>query len=79
MTRTAIAPHLAGRMLPGIFTDYVGRRARFPGDPWPSLIPGPCQYWMHSTGCDAGLFWSGPRHIVRKSAAAERAQMELCL
>jgi hypothetical protein len=58
---TAFAPHLAGRMLPGIFTYLgVGKVARFPGDPWPHLNSAPAWYWMHATGCSAGLFRSLP-------------------
>lgn len=56
----AFAPHLAGLMLPGIFTYFVGRKPRFPGDPWPDEVPAPSYYWMHADGCNAGLYRSVP-------------------
>lgn len=56
------APHLAGRMLPGLFSCNlkIGQRERFPGDPWPHFPPSPSWHWMHSTGCEAGLCRSRP-------------------
>lgn len=58
----AFAPHLFGRMLPGLFSCdlKIGQRERFPGDPWPHFPASPSWHWMHSTGCDAGLFRSRP-------------------
>ncbi len=62
MKIATFAPHLAGRMLPGLFTCdlKIGQRERFPGDPWPHFPPSPSQHWMHSTGCSAGLCSSRP-------------------
>jgi hypothetical protein len=50
---TAFAPHLAGRMLPGLFSCdlKIGQRERFPGDPWPHFPPSPQLHWMHTTAC----------------------------
>lgn len=57
----AFAPHLASRMLPAMFTYLgVGKKERFPGDPWPLLNSPPAWYWMHAGGCSAGLFRSIP-------------------
>ncbi len=49
------APHLAGRMLPGLFSCdlKIGQRERFPGDPWPHFPPSPQLHWMHSSACVA--------------------------
>lgn len=61
MKVATFAPHLVGRMLPGIFTYLgVGKVARFPGDPWPLQNSAPTWYWMHATGCTAGLYRSRP-------------------
>lgn len=51
----AFAPHLAGRMLPGLFSCdlKIGQRERFPGDPWPHFPPSPQLHWMHSSTCMA--------------------------
>jgi hypothetical protein len=47
-----VAPKLAGRMIPSIFTYLgVGKKERFPGDPWPHLNSSPSWYWMHSDAC----------------------------
>jgi hypothetical protein len=63
------APHLAGRMLPGLFSCdlKIGQRERFPGDPWPHFPPSPQLHWMHSSectgherGCTNGLCRSKP-------------------
>jgi hypothetical protein len=51
MKIATFAPHLAGRMLPGIFSQFVGKQERFPGDPWPYMHVLPSWYWMHTTGC----------------------------
>lgn len=46
------APFCRGRMLPAIFTNLgVGKKERFPGDPWPHLNALPAWYWMHSNEC----------------------------
>lgn len=52
------APHLAGRMLPGMF-DYlgIGKAERFPGDPWAHQQPWAAWFWMHTTECGS------PNHI----------------
>ncbi len=49
------APHLAGRMLPGLFSCdlKIGQRERFPDDPWPHFAPSPQIHWMHSSECVA--------------------------
>jgi hypothetical protein len=66
----AFASHLAGRMLPGLFTYLgVGKKERFPGDPWPHLNSAPAWYWMHSTGCSAGLYRSRP--VARQAFPAD--------
>lgn len=53
------APHLAGRMLPGLFSCdlKIGQRERFPGDPWPHFPPSPTWHWMHTTECGS------PNHV----------------
>lgn len=51
MKIAAFAPHLAGRMLPGIFSQFIGKQERFPGDPWPCLHVLPGWFRMHSTAC----------------------------
>lgn len=53
------APHLSGRMLPGLFSCdlKIGQRERFPGDPWPHFPPSPTWHWMHTTECGS------PNHI----------------
>lgn len=51
MTALVDAPFMRGRMSPGIFTYFVGRKPRFPGDPWPEQIPLPSFYRMHSNEC----------------------------
>lgn len=52
MKITAFAPHLAGRMLPAMF-DYlgIGRKERFPGDPYAHQAPWSAWFWMHTTEC----------------------------
>jgi len=47
------APHLSGRMLPGLFSCdlKIGQRERFPGDPWPHFQTSPQLHWMHSSAC----------------------------
>jgi hypothetical protein len=52
------APHLAGRMLPGMF-DYlgIGKVERFPGDPYAHQEPWAAWFWMHTTECGS------PNHI----------------
>lgn len=62
--KRAFAPHLAGRMLPGLFSTMpFAKKARFPGDPWPTFAHSPTWFWMHNTGCDAGLYRDRPmRH-----------------
>ncbi|MGN6518545.1 MAG: hypothetical protein ACTHK2_03870 [Dokdonella sp.] len=46
------APWIRGRMLPGIFTYIVREKERFPGDPWPHMLPARQDwYWMHSNAC----------------------------
>lgn len=59
MKIAAFAPHLAGRMLPGLFSCdlKIGQRERFPGDPWPHFPPSPSWHWMHTTECGS------PNHI----------------
>ncbi|QOR55239.1 MAG: hypothetical protein SHS37scaffold220_8 [Phage 67_12] len=64
------APFMAGRMAPGIFTYFVGRKARFPGDPWPDQIPSPAWYWMHSDACRADPAGSGHAMYRDKRAAS---------
>lgn len=60
MTRivTNIAPHLTGRMLPGLFS-YMPftKKPRFPGDPWATARFTPTWYWMHTTECGS------PNHV----------------
>lgn len=62
MMKNAFAPHLAGRMLPGLFSCdlKIGQWERFPGDPRPHFPPSPTWRWMHSTGCEASLSSSRP-------------------
>lgn len=46
------APWVRGRMLPGLFTLIVRGKERFPGDPWPHMLPVYQDwYWMHSNAC----------------------------
>jgi hypothetical protein len=65
------APHLSGRMLPGLFSCdlKIGQRERFPGDPWPHFPHSPTWFWMHATGCDAGLYRARP--IARQPFPAD--------
>jgi hypothetical protein len=58
MKIATFAPHLAGRMLPGIF-DYlgIGKVERFPGDPAAHREPWAAWFWMHTTECGS------PNHI----------------
>ncbi len=52
MKLTTFAPHLAGRMLPALFSaapDF--RKPRFPGDPWAAQPHSAQWHWMHSTEC----------------------------
>jgi hypothetical protein len=69
--KRAFAPHLAGRMLPGLFSCNlkIGQRERFPGDPWPHFPASPSWHYMHSTCCDVGLCSWRPAH-------RERSQIE---
>lgn len=78
-----VAPGMAGRMAPGIFTYFVGKRERFPGDPWPHQLPNPSWYWMHDDACRAhergaghGLYRSVPVRVPTDGdvARAEAAQ-----
>lgn len=80
----AFAPHLAGRMLPGIF-DYlgIGKVERFPGDPWAHQEPWAAWFWLHSTecanderGCLHGLYRSKTIPIALR-LAGEPPQAEL--
>ncbi len=43
-------------MLPGLFSQHVGKQERFPGDPWPHMPVLPSFYTMHTNGCTAGLY-----------------------
>lgn len=55
------APHLAGRMLPALFSQAPGlRKPRFPGDPWAAQPHWAAWYWMHATGCENGLYRAKP-------------------
>lgn len=49
----AFAPHLRGRMLPGLFSTFMGKAERFPGDPWPYAHVLPSWHWMHTSECAA--------------------------
>jgi hypothetical protein len=52
------APHLAGRMLPGLFSCMpFAKKPRFEGDPWPTFPHTPTWYWMHTTECGS------PNHL----------------
>lgn len=57
MKLATFAPHLQGRMLPGIFSYFIGKQERFPGDPWSYAHVRPSWYWMHTTACGT------PNHI----------------
>lgn len=47
-----IAPHLAGRMLPGLFSPMpFAKKPRFEGDPWATFPHSPTWFWMHSSAC----------------------------
>lgn len=56
------APHLAGRMLPGMFS-YLGiaTKERFPGDPAVHHQPWAAWFWMHTTECGS------PNHVGSSS------------
>lgn len=63
-------PHLQGRMLPGLFSAMpFAKKPRFPGDPWPSFAHSPTWFWMHSTGCEAGLYRARP--VTRQAFPAD--------
>ena len=52
MKIAAFAPHLAGRMLPALFSDAPElRKPRFPGDPYAHQEPWAAWFWLHSTAC----------------------------
>lgn len=75
MKITAFAPHLTGRMLPGLFSCdlKIGQRERFPGDPWPHFPASPTWHWMHTTECGS------PDRVGSSSARpmrSERAEVE---
>jgi hypothetical protein len=58
MKITSFAPHLAGRMLPGLFSPMpFAKKPRFEGDPWPTFPHSPSWHWMHTTECGS------PNHI----------------
>jgi hypothetical protein len=64
------APHLSGRMLPGLFSPMpFAKKPRFEGDPWATFPHSPTWFWMHATGCDAGLCRARP--IVRQPFPAD--------
>jgi hypothetical protein len=53
-----IAPHLAGRMLPALFSAAPEfKKPRFPGDPWAVQPHWAAWHWMHTTECGE------PNHI----------------
>lgn len=55
MKLSAIAPHLAGRMLPELFSCMPDFKSpRFEGDPWATFPHAPAVHWMHSTDCPRG-------------------------
>ena len=46
------APHLAGHMLPGLFSPMpFAKKPRFEGDPWAMFPHSPTWFWMHSCAC----------------------------
>lgn len=59
------SPAMVGRMSPPLFSGYVGRKARFAGDPWPDQLPLATWYWMHADGCWAGSFKTQAVHRER--------------
>lgn len=71
MKITAFAPHLAGRMLPGLFSCMpFAKKPRFPGDPWPTMFGhSPTWFWMHSTDCAPGSYRA--RLIARQAFPAD--------
>lgn len=82
-----IAPHLAGRMLPGMF-EYlgIGKVERFPGDPYAHQEPWAAWFWMHTTactkderGCLHGLYrsWSIPRALRAPNTTERHSQQVL--
>lgn len=77
MKLSTFAPHLAGRMLPGMF-DYlgIGKVERFPGDPYAHQQPWAAWFWMHATGCEAGLYRAKPIPLGLR-IAGEPPQAEL--
>jgi len=68
------APHLAGRMLPGLFSCdlNIGKRERFPGDPWPHFPPSPTWYWMHSSACKTAAVGTIHAHALYRSRPIAR-------
>lgn len=72
-----IAPHLAGRMLPALFSEAPGqRKPRFQGDPWAEQPHWAAWYWMHATGCQSGLYRAKPIPLHLR-IAGEPAQANL--
>jgi len=63
MKLSTFAPHLAGRMLPALF-DYlgIGKKERFPGDPYAHQKPWAVWFWMHTTECGS------PNHVGSSKA-----------
>lgn len=52
MKLSTFAPHLAGRMLPALFSAAPEfKKPRFSGDPWANQPHWAAWYWMHSTEC----------------------------
>jgi hypothetical protein len=65
------APTLHPRMGPCLFTELCDSRPRFTGDPLPAFVPAGMWYWMHSPGCQGGLYRAmsaGPRLFIRRQA-----------
>ncbi len=79
MKISTFAPHLAGRMLPALFSAAPElRKPRFPGDPWAGQPHWAAWFWMHATGCEAGLYRSKAIPIALR-LCGEPAQAELFL
>lgn len=58
MNLTTFAPHLAGRMLPALFSAAPEFKApRFAGDPWANEPHWAAWHWMHTTACGS------PNHV----------------
>lgn len=67
------APHLAGRMLPGLFSPMpFAKKPRFEGDPWATFPHSPTWYWMHSRACKTAAVGTIHEHALYRASPIAR-------